>query len=390
LNDWRPILAAALREHDLDELARETVEASAATSETVRESPELMELARRGAAANLALVAAVSSGELSLREAELPPHAAAYARELARRNIPVSELARGYRIGQRAMWRFGMAELRTRIDDTQALATMIESYTDATFATGEVLMGLALERYGLERERWIRSAGAVRRAMLEEILADRVTDADLASRRLGFELRRTHVGFVVWGDVDDAVLEETAAAVGGPHSLVVAIGAGVVAGWCVPAALETGQADTGGVAYGLPGSGLSGFRQTHLEALEARRVARLGAMKVPAYYQQLALAALLTHDLAQANAFASRELGELSRPRRSQLADTLLEVLLAQGSPRHAAKRMHLHENTVAKRVRAAEDLLGRPATDRPAETLAALLILRASRPCGPATPDGA
>ena len=63
-----------------------------------------------------------------------------------------------------------------------------------------------------------------------------------------------------------------------------------------------------------------------------------------------------------------------------RLPATVLCLLEAQGSPRHAAQRLGIHENTVAKRVRAAEELLGHPVTERPAELFAALLIHRAIR----------
>jgi DNA-binding PucR family transcriptional regulator len=114
--------------------------------------------------------------------------------------------------------------------------------------------------------------------------------------------------------------------------------------------------------------------------MEARRVARLGGLPSPVAYGDVALTALLTHDLGQARAFAERELGPLADPEAARLAESVLEVLVHQGSPRRAAQRLGLHENTVAKRARAAEDLLGRAIDARPVETLAALLVLRAVR----------
>ena len=42
---------------------------------------------------------------------------------------------------------------------------------------------------------------------------------------------------------------------------------------------------------------------------------------------------------------------------------------------------MGVHENTVAKRVRAAEELLGRRIGERPVELMAALLVRRALLP---------
>jgi DNA-binding PucR family transcriptional regulator len=131
------------------------------------------------------------------------------------------------------------------------------------------------------------------------------------------------------------------------------------------------------VAIGEPGDGLDGFRRSHAEALEARRVAQLGGLAGAVRYADVALVALLTKDPAQARTFAERQLGPLmaSDAATTRLAETLLAVLRAQGSPRHAAMRLGVHENTVAKRVRTAEQALARSIGERPDELLAALLI---------------
>lgn len=381
--DWRTVLDAAIAERGVENLAAEAVEVLARESPDVHADPDLRELARRSAAAILAYVAGVIRGEGELETSESPPQAVAYAREMARRNVPMTELARAYRVGQRVLWRYGVAELRARISDEGDVATAIESYTEATLLTGEVLMANALERYAAERDRWVRSADAVRRATVRELLAGGSADLTSAAARLRYELRRPHVAFVVWADDDDAVLESTAVAVGGPSSLVVPLGEGLVAGWCPPGGLDLAAGGGARLAVGLPGDGLKGFRRSHAQAMEARRVARLGGLNGAVAYEDVALAALLTKDAEQAQAFAERELGGLAAEDAARLAETVLEVLVLQGSPRRAAQRLGLHENTVAKRVRAAEDVLGRPIGERPVETLAALLILRATRPAG-------
>jgi hypothetical protein len=376
---WRAVVVEALDERGIDDLATQSVEALKRGSELVRADPELQELAHRSAAANLQLVADLGAGALTLDELESPAAVAAFAREFARRNVPMTELALAYRVGQHTTWRFGIEQLRRSVEDPAELAAIVEEYTDATFATGEVLMARALDRYVHERDRWVRSAGAVRRAVLDELLGDGVSDVDAASARLGYELRRAHVAFVVWAEADDAVLEAAATAVGGHGALIIPLRAGVVGGWCAPEALDPQVGGGAGVAVGLEGHGAAGFRDSHFQALEARRVARLpGARETVIDYADCALVALLTCDLRQAREFVQRELGALAAPDQARLAETALRVLLAQGSPRRAAAELALHENTVAKRVRAAEQLLGRALDERPAETLAALTILPA------------
>jgi DNA-binding PucR family transcriptional regulator len=186
------------------------------------------------------------------------------------------------------------------------------------------------------------------------------------------------VAFVVWAEPAVAMLESAAAAVGGPGVLLVPMGTGIVAGWCGASSLDPGKADEPvNVAIGTRGDGIDGFRRSHSEALEARRVARLAGMRGRVRYEDVALPALLTSDIEQARAFAARELQDLAADGETErrLSETVLAVLEAQGSPRRAGQRLGIHENTVAKRLRAAENLLGRGIDERPSELLAALIV---------------
>ena len=227
----------------------------------------------------------------------------------------------------------------------------------------------------------MRSADAVRRETLEQMLGGEVPDTGAAGARLGYDLRRWHTAFVVWGDTEDADVESSAAAVGGPNTLLVPLGTGMVAGWAPgPVAAPDGAEPGSRAAIGAPGEGLDGFRRSHAEALEARRVARLSGLSSPVRYDDIALVALLTKDADQAERFARAVLGELigGGDATRKLSLTVLTVLELQGSPRRAAQRLGVHENTVAKRIRSAEALLGWPIDERPSELLAALTIAQA------------
>jgi len=76
-------------------------------------------------------------------------------------------------------------------------------------------------------------------------------------------------------------------------------------------------------------------------------------------------------------AHVAAELGTLARHDDDtlRLAATLRAYLEEQASPRRTARRLGVHENTVKNRVRAIEDLRGRPADQRVAETLLALRL---------------
>ncbi|MDX6663831.1 MAG: hypothetical protein QOG68_37 [Solirubrobacteraceae bacterium] len=381
---WQHVLGAVLTEQGAGALADVALESLDREMPLLRDDADLRELARSSAVANLLLVAEIARGAVALADVVPPAQAIAFARELARRNVPMSELARTYRVGQHSMWRFGVAEIRRSMTDDAEVAAAVEQLTDATFATGEVLMSTALERYATERDRWVRSADALRRETVQAVLDGHAIDPATASARLRYDLRRTHVAFLVWVGDDEGDPESGAAAAGGAGALIVPLRAGVTAGWCAPDALNLAALDGGDarVAVSNPGEGVEGFRRAHAEAVEARRIARLGPPGPPVRYADVALAALLTKDLAQAQAFADRELAGLrsADPATQRIADTVLALLETQGSPRRAAQRLGVHENTVAKRVKTAEELLGHAVEERPAELLAALIIDRLTR----------
>src|SRR3982751_548285 len=124
---WREILVEALGEHGTRELAVESVVALEEQSPLVRGDADLRDLAMRSSAANVEFVADLVRGAATLDEYELPAPVAAFARELARRNVPMTELALAYRVAQHVMWRFGVDALRRRETDTQRLAGLVEA-----------------------------------------------------------------------------------------------------------------------------------------------------------------------------------------------------------------------------------------------------------------------
>jgi DNA-binding PucR family transcriptional regulator len=110
-----------------------------------------------------------------------------------------------------------------------------------------------------------------------------------------------------------------------------------------------------------------------------------GRARRPVAYESVGRLALLTHDLDQAREFAQRTLGRLAGadPATRRLAETLFVVLEEQGSPRRAGRRLGVHENTVAKRLRAIEGLAGPGPPPGTADMLAALTIHLASPAAG-------
>jgi DNA-binding PucR family transcriptional regulator len=249
--------------------------------------------------------------------------------------------------------------------------------------------------YTDEREQWVRSAAAVRAETVRALLASERVDPQLAGQRLRYELDRHHVAYVVWtdegeaGQHDYAVLEnaalQLAADAGLGPALVVALGGHLVHAWVGsrdPVALATaGVAGPARVALGSSAAGVEGFRSSHREAIQARRVAQLARRRpgTVTRYEDVALTALASVDMSLAHAFVARELGPLAAQDDDtvRLAATLRVYLEEQASPRRTAQRLGVHENTVKNRVRTIRELLGHAPEQRAAELLVALRLAR-------------
>jgi len=88
---------------------------------------------------------------------------------------------------------------------------------------------------------------------------------------------------------------------------------------------------------------------------------------------------LASADLEAAREFVECELrGLAAEDDQTRRVAATLRVFLEEGTQRRrTAARLGIHANTVALRLRSAEELLERPATARIPETLLALTLLR-------------
>jgi DNA-binding PucR family transcriptional regulator len=132
------------------------------------------------------------------------------------------------------------------------------------------------------------------------------------------------------------------------------------------------------VAFGRPHPGLAGFRRTHLEAVQAQRVAMIRddpTHPVTAFHEPgLNVAALLAQDVDQTRWWVQETLGELTRDdeQHARLRETLLLFFRHDSSYTATADAMLMHKNSVKYRVASAEKVLGRPiGNDRQAIELA-------------------
>jgi DNA-binding PucR family transcriptional regulator len=368
--------------------------------------PEVFEAAIDAAEANIHMMLSMLREALDPKAVGFPPASAEFARTCARAGLTMQTLMRIGNAGFSVLWRDWTTAMRDQTDDEALLADALASIAQFLWAYIDMLYAHWAEEYMLERDRWIRSREALRTETIQAILDGRPVDAATAGKRLGYDLGRSHRAFVVWTDTkDDEVLsnlERHAAAVArcirDEEPLLLPRGRGEVAGWLastepVPVTPTRRRllASAGGtlqVAFGGVHGGIDGFRRSYTEALETARVVRLGP-KRPARvveYHSVSLVALLTADEAQARLFVDAELGALAADDDATLriAATVRVFLQEQRSPKRAAARLGIHENTVTYRIRQAEQLLGRPVDERRLELETALAIATALR-----QPDG-
>jgi PucR C-terminal helix-turn-helix domain/GGDEF-like domain len=387
--------------HELDEIA-------ATFADTVHEHlPELEEDMRpwtlQAARSNLGVIVSMMREGDDPAAVIPPPEAIGYAKEYAVRGLELSLMQRAYRTAQGVFGGIILELLRAATDDAERLAEAMAFFNAWIFAYVEAIERRLTEIYVAEQEQWVRGAAAVRAAEVRALLAgSAAVDPTAVSLRLGYELDRFHVGFVVWseaggerpGDADGlfAEMERTAAAVarslGTGAPLTVAEGRHLAC-WAglrtEPELSRLSLPRTGArglsVAAGTPAPGVDGFVSSHHEALAARRVAQLrgdgdGAVAI---YPDVALEALLAEDPDAARRFAARELGPLAAgDDATARTATTVAIFLEEGSSFvRAGRRLGIHANTVAYRVHRGEALLGRPVTERQLELRVALRLSR-------------
>ena len=217
-------------------------------------------------------------------------------REGVHRGVPLAAFLRSLRLGHAAVWKAILTQLEQSRADRDELAAAANLASAWMFAYVDVLSSFAEQTYMQERERWLRTASAIQTETINTILDGRDVDGASASRRLGYELEREHIAIIGWYDgVEEGrdtvtALEGAIGAVGGRLSddgpLIEPLGLLAVAAWIGSRSgfdsaaldavrLEPGLGTAARLALGEPARGISGFRDSHRQALHARRVATL-------------------------------------------------------------------------------------------------------------------
>ena len=393
-------LATSLR-GDLDQTAADMADLIHAETPSLDE--DLRPMTRESCRANIAMIVSMLSGDADPEQATGAPEAMYYAQEYARRDLGLEALLKAYRLGHQHFFTVWLERLRELAPTVQALAEATQYSSNWLFAYIDAVTHSVAATYELEREGRVRTSAAIRAQGVRELLSGAAVDRLELSRRLNYELDRRHVAFVVWAEPAEPravvinglerLAETIATRLGDGPALLVPQGGLRVDGW-VPLSEDAqerklGRSDDAAalharVAVGLPAHGLDGFGRSHRDALAAQRVALSGHRSAGTcvHFEDVQLLDLLTADEEGARRFVEAELGGLSGEADAvrRIAATAQAFLDERSSYKHTGQRLGIHENTVAYRIKRAEELLGRELNARRLELHVALRLLELLR----------
>ncbi len=366
----------------------------------LRSDSRVMTLLEASVGENVATVLHVIQHGIDLENVHAPAAAQEYARRLAQRGVPIAALLRAYRIGSARFQDWCLEELGRSADNASMVSAAALRIADVTAQYIDRVSEELVSAYEAEREDWLRSLSAARAARVQALLRSERVDLDASEAILGYRLRQHHVGVVCWvGEAETgsgalARLEQATTEVArqaGCKGRPIFLPQDETSAW---AWLPLGSRDTfparavsscaagadAGIrfALGAAGSGVSGFRRTHQQALGAQTVAlAAGPSGQPTTsFADVAPLALMSDSVELMRTWVIETLGPLADDddHHRTLRDTLRIFLQEGGSFKAAAERLTLHKNTVQYRVRKAEECLGHPVGDNRLHVELALL----------------
>ena len=189
----------------VETLSRELDEIAATLADTIHEhllelEDDLRPWTLQAARANLGVIVTMMREGDDPGSAIPPAEAIGYAKEYVVRGLELSLMQRAYRTGQSVFAGIVLERLRAATDDADLLAEAMSFFNAWIFAWVEAIERRLTDVYMSEHAQWVRGASAVRAAEVRALLSGGTVDAAAASLRLGYELERFHVGFVIWSE----------------------------------------------------------------------------------------------------------------------------------------------------------------------------------------------
>jgi PucR-like helix-turn-helix protein len=290
-------------------------------------------------------------------------------------------LLSGYRISQMALWEMWFDSVERSVEGAQERNELLRHGSDYFFRYAGLLSDYVTDLYQRELEQAARTGEQRRFHAIRNLLEGK----SLVGSQLDVDLEQHHLGLVAWGEGGEAAARELASVLGRP---LLATGPLNDSWWgWLSGSHALGPGDErelkrfqpsseAGIALGLEAFGEAGFRATNRQALRARWVARKTDRSV-VFYADVAVEALASDNQADARAFVAHELRGIDDDSAAsqRIRETIVAYFAAEHNAASAAAVLGVHQQTVANRLRAAEERLGRPVGARRVELETALRL---------------
>jgi hypothetical protein len=370
----------------LSEISRDIVEHVTAKVPDLRGDETVVAILRASVAENVATVLHVFKNDISLDNVEGPAAAFEYTRRMAQRDVPLTVMTRGYRIGQLRLLEWCLDELDRQGADYELSTATNRRMLRLSFGYLDRVAEHASMVYQQERDHLLLSQTAARAARVRDLLAEKDVDLDCAEPALGYRLRQNHVGLVAWlptltgGGEGLARLYRITNEIGReldcpatplfvPRDAVLSwawlpFGSRNDVSWeqlskVVERIDPPVQVCAGSLEYGI-----EGFRATHRQALRTQELAA-AASPAPRFtdFSTVAPIALMATNVDDMRAWVWRVLGPLAvdDENTARLRKTAQIFLDTGCSYTATASAQILHKNTVKYRIRKAEAIMGHP-----------------------------
>lgn len=317
-----------------------------------------------------------------------------YARCLAQHNVPVNEMMRAHRLGQRRMTELVFAELHAFGLEPTTRVAVIEAITKALLKYVDSVELQALAAYQDERKLMLENRSTARVMHLRGVLEDdTLADVDGASAAIGYPLSWQHLALIVWYPDGEAVGDEFARLrqfIGdlaktvetSANALLVADEPNSVSAWLPyrspPGDVVTkirdfvrARPDAPNIAIGAMGSGVKGFRRSRRQAQRAQLAglarSRHERVLVAATDPAIIPPALLAGGVEDIREWVADILGLLASDTDddARLRNTLQEFLRFGLGYKRAAEEPNGDASSVKSGVERAVARRGRPIDDR-------------------------
>lgn len=386
-------LAARLASERQQETAEEMFAFIATALPAMWQDETLTRLARGTCLAMVELMLAMMEHGIPADRAEPPVVAVEYACLIADRGLPIGDLLRAYRLGHAYFARILTDTITDLARDPAELAAAVRETERFLFALVDTISSRIGAVYIEECQRLDSRTASQRRDVVHALLEGETSDVRRAEQALGHRLTGPQLAFICWSDADPSALPHAATRLqeifNAPRPILIPEADGALSGWFdlsrhpMPTdALNRARVRGVHIALGPVMPGIDGFRRSRAAAERVRRLITLSRKSPPTVteWAQVALADTLSVDLEAARELVRHELKGLNRAGDDldALRQTARAFVVAGFSCGAVASNLHIHRNTALQRVRKAEQLRGRPLTERPAELLAALSLVDA------------